>query len=57
VPDAPRSIRVFVSSTFRNLGGERDELAKFAFPALHRLCEERGVGFADVDLRWGIAEE
>lgn len=57
MPDVPRSIRVFVSSTFRDMEAERDELAKFVFPALHRLCEDRGVGFTDVDLRWGITEE
>jgi tetratricopeptide (TPR) repeat protein len=57
MPDTPRAIRIFVSSTFRDMGAERDRLAKFVFPALHRLCEERGVGFADVDLRWGITDE
>jgi tetratricopeptide (TPR) repeat protein len=57
-PEAPgRSVRVFVSSTFRDMGAERDELVKFVFPRLRRLCEERGVTFTDVDLRWGITEE
>ncbi|MBN1607168.1 MAG: DUF4062 domain-containing protein, partial [Polyangiaceae bacterium] len=57
MPDVPRSVRVFVSSTFRDFTAERDRLTRFAFPALRRLCEERGVVFTDVDLRWGITDE
>ena len=57
--DAPqeRVVRVFVSSTFRDMRAERDELVKRVFPQLRKLCEERGVTWADVDLRWGITEE
>jgi hypothetical protein len=36
---------------------ERDRLVKFVFPQLRRLCEERGVGWGEVDLRWGITDE
>jgi tetratricopeptide (TPR) repeat protein len=36
---------------------ERDELVKFVFPKLRKLCERRGVGWGYVDLRWGITEE
>jgi tetratricopeptide (TPR) repeat protein len=52
-----REIRVFISSTFRDMQAERDELAKFVFPEMRRLCQERGVTWTSVDLRWGIAEE
>jgi tetratricopeptide (TPR) repeat protein len=52
-----RRIRVFVSSTFRDMRAERDELAKRVFPAVKRLCASRGVVFEDVDLRWGITDE
>ena len=52
-----RVIRVFVSSTFRDMGAERDELVKRTFPALRQLCESRGVTWGEVDLRWGITEE
>jgi tetratricopeptide (TPR) repeat protein len=52
-----RVVRVFVSSTFRDMHAERDELIKRTFPQLRRLCEERGVGWSEVDLRWGITEE
>jgi hypothetical protein len=37
----PRVIRVFVSSTFRDMQAERDELAKFIFPQLREWCEGR----------------
>jgi hypothetical protein len=53
----PRVIRVFVSSTFRDMQAERDELVKFIFPQLRKLCEQRGVTWGEVDLRWGISEE
>jgi len=43
VPPTPRVIRVFVSSTFRDMKEERDYLVKFVFPALRNLCEHRGV--------------
>lgn len=37
--------------------GERDELAKRVFPQLREICEDRGVAFSDVDLRWGVTDE
>src|SRR3989337_3122091 len=52
-----RVIRVFGSSTFRDMFAERDELVKRIFPRLRRLCEERSVTWGEVDLRWGITEE
>lgn len=50
-------MRVFVSSTFRDLKAEREELMKHTFPRLRKLCEQRGVTWSEVDLRWGINEE
>ncbi|MEK6324073.1 MAG: tetratricopeptide repeat protein [Acidobacteriota bacterium] len=52
-----RVVRVFVSSTFRDMHAEREELIKRTFPQLRKLCEERGVTWGEVDLRWGITEE
>ena len=52
-----RAIRVFVSSTFRDMQAEREELVKRVFPQLRRLCEQRGVGWSEVDLRWGVTDE
>ncbi|MCK4943271.1 MAG: DUF4062 domain-containing protein, partial [Candidatus Aminicenantes bacterium] len=53
----PRTIRVFVSSTFRDMQAEREELVKRIFPQLRKLCESRNVTFTEVDLRWGISDE
>ncbi|WP_395659928.1 tetratricopeptide repeat protein [Nocardioides sp.] len=52
-----RAIRVFVSSTFRDMQAEREELVKRVFPLVRRLCEERGVAWSEVDLRWGVTDE
>jgi tetratricopeptide (TPR) repeat protein len=55
-PSSPqsRAIRVFLSSTFRDMQAERDELRKHIFPQLRKLCESRGVTWGELDLRWGI---
>lgn len=52
-----RSIRVFISSTFRDMMEERDVLMTHTWPELRRFCHERQVELVEVDLRWGIAEE
>ena len=64
MPDQPtptvtkqRVVRVFISSTFRDMQEERDILIKKVFPELRRRCRERGVEFVEVDLRWGVTEE
>jgi hypothetical protein len=52
-----RVFRVFVSSTFRDLGPERDALQAKVFPQLRAHCAARGYAFQAIDLRWGIREE
>lgn len=52
-----RTVRVFLSSTFRDFAEERDLLVRKVFPELRRKCRERLVELVDVDLRWGITEE
>ena len=52
-----RQVRVFISSTFRDMQEERDYLIKHVFPDLRRRCQERQVEFVEVDLRWGVTEE
>src|SRR6266851_51860 len=52
-----RQIRVFISSTFRDMHAEREELVKQVFPQLRKQCEQRGVIWTDVDLRWGVTDE
>jgi nephrocystin-3 len=56
-PSTTRQLRVFISSTFRDMHAERDHLVKFIFPQLRKLCEMRGVTWGEVDLRWGIPDE
>lgn len=55
--NARRQIRVFVSSTFRDMQPERHHLVKFVFPQLRKLSESRGVTWGEVDLRWGISDD
>lgn len=50
-------IRVFLSSTFIDMHMEREYLVKHTFPLIERLCNERGLSFCVVDLRWGVTEE
>ena len=56
-PSDIRQIRIFISSTFRDMHKERELLIKHVFPELRRMCMERLVTFTEVDLRWGIPEE
>ncbi|MCC7437164.1 MAG: tetratricopeptide repeat protein [Armatimonadetes bacterium] len=50
-------IRVFISSTFRDMQLEREYLIKHVFPELRHICRERGVEFTEIDLRWGVTKE
>jgi len=52
-----RTVRVFISSTFRDMHAEREELVKRVLPQLRKLCEEQGVGWTEVDLRRCVTEE
>ncbi|KAH3757348.1 Tetratricopeptide repeat protein [Pelomyxa schiedti] len=52
-----RQVRVFLSSTFLDMQGERDELLKNVFPKIKEQCAKRGIFFSEVDLRWGITAE
>ena len=57
VAPAGRAIRVFISSTFRDMHEEREILVKRVFPELRILCDKRGVTLTEVDLRWGVTDE
>ena len=61
IPTAPqkqwRTVRVFISSTFRDMHGERDLLTRYVFPELRRRCRPLFVNIFEVDLRWGITEQ
>jgi WD40 repeat protein len=51
------TIRVFISSTFRDMHAERDYLSRLVFPELRSRCQKRGAEFIGLDLRWGVTEE
>jgi tetratricopeptide (TPR) repeat protein len=52
-----RLVRVFISSTFRDMGAERNELMTHAFQRLRKLCDSLEIVWGEVDLRWGITDE
>ncbi|CAH2294814.1 telomerase component 1 [Pelobates cultripes] len=52
-----RSIRVFISSTFRDMHGERDILIGRVIPELRVRAARHFLSLEEVDLRWGITEE
>ena len=52
-----RRVRLFISSTFRDMNAERDYLNTYVFPQVKDYCRRRYIDFIPVDLRWGITEE
>jgi len=52
-----RQIRIFISSTFRDMMDERSYLVTRIFPELRRYCEERDISLFELDLRWGVTQE
>lgn len=52
-----KDVRVFISSTFLDMHGERDVLTRLVFPELKAMCMKRRIRLVEVDLRWGITEE
>lgn len=49
-----RTVRVFISSTFKDMQAERDHLVRFVFPRLREELLGRRIQLVDVDLRWGV---
>jgi hypothetical protein len=52
-----KTVRVFISSTFRDMQAERDHLVRFVFPRLRETLLKRRIHLIDVDLRWGVTGE
>ena len=52
-----RTVRVFISSTFRDMHAERDHLVRFVFPRLREELLQRRLHLVDVDLRWGVTSD
>jgi hypothetical protein len=55
--EAWKTVRVFISSTFRDMQAERDQLVRFVFPRLREELLKRRIHFVDVDLRWGVTAD
>lgn len=51
------NVRVFTSTTFRDMVQERDALVRSVFPLLREECAPHRIALTDIDLRWGITEE
>ncbi len=49
--------RLFVSSTFSDMAGERGALHQNVYPRLRALCASFGARFQAIDLRWGVSDE
>ena len=49
-----KTIKFFISQTFKDFIKERNALQNFVFPRLKKLCKNKGFSFQPVDLRWGI---
>src|SRR5271157_1283324 len=49
-----QTVRVFISSTFRDMHAERDHLVTVVFPELRERLSWLGLDFYDIDLRWGV---
>ena len=57
MPQSWKTVRLFISSTFRDMHAERDHLVRFVFPELKERCRKIHVHLIDVDLRWGVTEK
>ncbi|KAF4117538.1 hypothetical protein G5714_002091 [Onychostoma macrolepis] len=52
-----KGVRVFISSTFRDMHAERDVLVRSVFPELRRRAAPHYLHLQEVELRWGVTEE
>ena len=52
-----RTVRVFISSTFRDMHAERDVLVRLTFPDLRHRLKPYRIHLDDIDLRWGVTCE
>ncbi|HCN28100.1 MAG TPA: hypothetical protein DIT64_04845 [Verrucomicrobiales bacterium] len=51
------TVKVFISSTFKDMQAERDHLVRFVFPELREELLEYRIHLVDVDLRWGVTSD
>ena len=57
MPEEWQEVRLFISSTFKDMQAERDYLVRFVFPRIREELLHYHLYFIDVDLRWGITDE
>ena len=48
-----KTVRIFLSSTFTDTRVDRNELMQEVFEPIRDLCQQHGIAFEVVDLRWG----
>ena len=51
-----KRMKIFISSTFKDMHGERNLMNYYLFPELIRRAKSLGIDVIPVDLRWGLAE-
>jgi hypothetical protein len=56
-PQCWQEVRLFISSTFRDMHAERDYLVRYVFPRVREELLKRRLYFIDIDLRWGLTTE
>ncbi|ESO84587.1 hypothetical protein LOTGIDRAFT_132036, partial [Lottia gigantea] len=52
-----KTVRLFISSTFKDMNNEREYLVKTVVPALRQWCDERKLRLIECDLRWGVPKD
>ncbi|XP_076439572.1 uncharacterized protein LOC143279413 [Babylonia areolata] len=61
VPNTKRkgwqTVRLFISSTFKDMHSEREHLVKFTIPVLREWCKDRKLNLIECDLRWGVPKD
>ncbi len=50
----PKSINIFISSTFNDMQSERDFIRKHIVPKLKEQLAEHHISVQVTDLRWGV---
>jgi len=51
-----QTLKIFLSSTFRDMHAERDHLLRVVFPELKARCRKLRINLIEIDLRWGVSE-
>lgn len=50
------TVRLFISSTFSDMAEERNALMEIAYPEIQTFCQQHGLTFEVVDMRWGVRD-